>query len=54
MAAAWFWESNGINRLADTPGVNDESRRINGGETGLADRKVRFDRTVAALLAAGA
>jgi putative chitinase len=52
MAAAWFWEENGINRLADTPGVNDESRRINGGDNGLADRKRRFDAAVAALLKA--
>lgn len=43
MAAAWFWEANGINRLADTPGVSDESRRINGGDTGLADRTARFN-----------
>ena len=52
MSFAWFWEENDINRLADTPGVEDETRRINGGVTGLADRKVRFDRTVAALLEA--
>lgn len=52
MAAAWFWEENGINRLADTPGVSDESRRINGGLVGLEDRTARFNRTVAALLKA--
>jgi len=50
MSFAWFWEENDINRLADTPGVSDESRRINGGENGLADRKTRFDATVAELL----
>jgi putative chitinase len=54
MAAAWFWEENDINRLADTPGVEDESRRINGGTNGLADRRVRFDRVVAELLRRGA
>lgn len=54
MSAAWFWNANDLNRLADTPGVEDETRRINGGTHGLADRKARFDRTVAALLAAGA
>ena len=54
MSAAWFWEDNDINRLADTPGVEDESRRINGGTVGLADRKVRFNRTVARLLELGA
>lgn len=54
MAAGWFWEANDINRLADTPGVNDESRRINGGDNGLADRKTRFDALVAELLRRGA
>lgn len=54
MAAAWFWEDNDINRLADTPGVGDETRRINGGENGLADRTARFNELVAALLKAGA
>jgi putative chitinase len=50
MAAAWFWETNDINRLADTPGVADETRRINGGENGLADRTAKFDRVVAEML----
>ena len=54
MASAWFWEENDINRLADTPGVDDESRRINGGTNGLADRRARFDRVVAELLRRGA
>ncbi len=50
MAAAWFWEANDINRLADTPGVADESRAINGGENGLADRERRFNAGVAEML----
>lgn len=54
MFAAWFWEANDINRLADTPGVDDESRKINGGTNGLADRRERFDRVVAELLRRGA
>lgn len=54
MAAAWFWEANDINRLADTPGVADETRKINGGANGLADRAARFDRVVAELLKRGA
>jgi putative chitinase len=54
MFAAWFWEANDINRLADTPGVDDESRRINGGTNGLADRRARFDRVVKELLKRGA
>ncbi len=50
MAAAWFWEENDINRLADTPGVADESRAINGGKNGLADRTAKFNALVAAML----
>ena len=50
MSAAWFWEENDINRLADTPGVEDEARRINGGLVGIADRRDRFNRTVQRLL----
>lgn len=53
MAAAWFWEENDINRLADTPGVADETKRINGGENGLADRTNRFNAVVAELLRRG-
>ena len=50
MSFGWFWSVNGLNGLADTKGVEDETRRINGGLTGLADRKARFDRVVAQLL----
>lgn len=49
-AAAWFWEENDVNRLADTPGIADETKRINGGTIGLRDRTERFNRTVARLL----
>jgi putative chitinase len=50
MFAAWFWEENDINRLADTPGVTDESKKINGGTNGLADRKAKFDKLIDAML----
>jgi len=50
MSAAWFWDENDINRLADTPGVEDETRRINGGLIGLAHRKQLFDALVKRLL----
>lgn len=50
MSAAWFWEENDVNRLADTPGVADETRRINGGTVGLEARRAIFDRLVAELL----
>ncbi|UAB77597.1 glycoside hydrolase family 19 protein [Erythrobacter sp. SCSIO 43205] len=49
-SAAWFWDENDINRLADTPGIADETRRINGGTNGIADRKRKFDKLVDELL----
>ena len=52
MAFGWFWEENDINRLAETPGVEDETQRINGGQHGVDDRRARFNRTIAALLEA--
>jgi putative chitinase len=44
-SAAWFWESNGLNALADQLGGADDmevfkaiTKRINGGYNGLDDR----------------
>ncbi|MCL6700456.1 glycoside hydrolase family 19 protein [Pseudomonas sp. T1.Ur] len=37
-SAAWFWEQNGLNELADRDQFNSITRRINGGLNGLADR----------------
>lgn len=50
----WFWDRNGINALADTPGINDETMKINGGVIGLEDRKTKFDALVKELLRRGA
>ncbi|MBX8528580.1 glycoside hydrolase family 19 protein [Pseudomonas cichorii] len=38
MSAAWFWGSNGLNRLADSGDMQKITRRINGGLNGLQDR----------------
>lgn len=37
-SAAWFWERNGLNELADRDQFNSITRRINGGLNGLEDR----------------
>lgn len=50
MSAAWFWDHKDLNELADTPGVEDETKAINGGLIGVADRRSRFNRAVARLL----
>lgn len=37
-SAAWFWQSNGLNELADKEQFRAITRRINGGFNGLEDR----------------
>jgi putative chitinase len=37
--ACWFWESHGLNVLADQDDTRGVTRRINGGLSGLADRE---------------
>ncbi|WP_435635267.1 glycoside hydrolase family 19 protein [Pseudomonas solani] len=39
LSAAWFWQSNGLNALADAGNFEAITRRINGGLNGLAERK---------------
>ena len=54
MSAGWFFYDNDLHRLANTPDVEDETRRINGGVHGLADRRTRFNKVVNYLLKRGA
>ncbi|UXY55402.1 glycoside hydrolase family 19 protein [Pseudomonas tohonis] len=49
MAAAWFWESRGLNELADRGDFEGITRRINGGFTGLAERRALWERAKAVL-----
>jgi len=37
-AACWFWESKGLNELADEQKMKEITRRINGGYIGLQER----------------
>jgi len=45
--AGWFWETNGLNPLADEGNYKLITRRINGGYNGLADRIKYYDRALA-------
>lgn len=40
LAAAEFWRSAGLNQLADKDDISAVTKVINGGHTGLAERKV--------------
>lgn len=43
-SACWFWKKNGIAKYADADDIVGMSKRINGGEIGLPDRKARYAR----------
>lgn len=48
-SALWFWDKNGLNEIADTGSVKAATKRINGGDIGLADRQRRYATAVQAL-----
>ncbi|CDK99778.1 Lytic enzyme [Magnetospirillum gryphiswaldense MSR-1 v2] len=48
-SAGWFWHRNGLNRPADARDIETITRRINGGLTGLDDRKACYARACAAM-----
>jgi putative chitinase len=43
LAAAWFWDRNGLNALADAGDFVTITRRINGGLNGLAERRAFWE-----------
>lgn len=42
LAACWFWQSRGLNELADKDDLLSITKRINGGISGLEDREYRL------------
>jgi len=49
LSAIWFWNKNGLNKIADTDNLRDDktlikiTSRVNGGTHGLVDRLERFN-----------
>ena len=49
LSAIWFWNKNGLNKIADTDNLRDNStvekitKRVNGGTHGISDRIERFN-----------
>ena len=41
-SACWFWDANKLNNIADTDDVVRMTKKINGGNIGLADRQKRY------------
>ena len=48
-SALWFWSKNKLNAIADTGDVVALTKRINGGDIGLADRQSRYETAMQAL-----
>ena len=48
-SALWFWSKNDLNAVADTGDVVALTKRINGGDIGLADRQQRYGVAMQAL-----
>jgi putative chitinase len=46
MAAGWFWQSHGLNELADAGSI---TKRINGGTNGLLNRQQYYERALQVL-----
>jgi putative chitinase len=49
LSAGWFWQTNGLNALADAKDIVGMTRRINGGTHGLDDRQMRYSRLISVL-----
>jgi|TARA_B110000908_G_scaffold51616_1_gene62951 putative chitinase len=45
-SACWFWDSNKLNNIADTDDVTKMTKKINGGNIGLADRQSRYKKAM--------
>lgn len=50
-SAAWFWNTNNLNKWADAGDIKTMTRRINGGEIGLADRTAHYEHALSVLSA---
>ncbi len=49
MSAAWFWQINELNGMADRGEFLQITKKINGGTNGLEDRQKLYERALAVL-----
>lgn len=53
LVAGWFWETHGLNELADAGDFRQITKRINGGYNGLERREGYFERAKGVLMKDG-
>lgn len=46
LSAGWFWQANKLDQYDDDRDVQEETRIVNGGATGLAERQAYFDKAI--------
>jgi len=50
LSAAWFWDTKGLNTLADADNFDKITQRINGGQNGAADRQALYAKALTVLV----
>ncbi len=50
MTAGWFWSTSRLNSVLDRGGVDQVSKRINGGFTGMIERRELYRRVLESML----
>lgn len=48
-SACWYWTSKNLNAKADTPGIQDETKAVNGGLNGITERQAYYNRAIEVL-----
>jgi putative chitinase len=48
-SAGWFWKTNHLADFADKGDMEGMTKKINGGLIGIADRKARYEKVLAAI-----
>lgn len=48
-SAGWFWKTNNLSAFADSGDMEGMTKKINGGLIGIADRKARYEKVLAAM-----
>ncbi len=49
LTAGWFWNKRGLNELADQMDIATMTKRINGGNLGIADRQEKINKVLTIL-----
>lgn len=50
MTAGWFWSTSRLNSVLDRGGVDQVSKRVNGGYNGLVERRELYRRVLESML----